>query len=59
MVFELEGMIAIIEGKKKAYESLIEDNRNIDTKSNKEWLKRLDAKRCLCDELLKEYEARK
>jgi len=56
--FEIGEMIAVIEGKKAAYESIIEDYKSDTSEKNEAFIRRMDAKRCLCDELLKEYEAR-
>jgi len=59
MAFELEEMIAIIEGKQKAYSDILEGLKKESEIPEQVFYHRMKAKQQLCDELLKEYEARK
>jgi len=58
-IFGLKEMIAIIEGKRNAYTSILNEAYKKGENLSDKYLKRIDAKRSLCEELIKEYEARK
>lgn len=58
-LFRIEEMVAIIEGKQKAYSDILKDAKSGDTDQDVIFYHRMKAKKQVCDELLKEYNARK